>query len=193
MPQRGGAMNEPAAEKPFAAGILMSLRMHMPEILLSLIALLLIAVIIMLFFRRQEISVKVENVAPQAYIEPQDITQTLERKNDTNKAKLPLDYHHAWLVEKEGPHTGRKYKLNWHVVTLGFSDDNSIVIDDNTVSPRHAKIERQARKFVLFDLMSENGTYLNGKKMLRPKELNDFDEIGLGRTKLIFRKSSERV
>lgn len=193
MPQRGGATTEPAAEKPFAAGLLMSLRMHMPEILLSLIALLLIAVIIMLFFRRQEISVKVENVAPQAYIEPQDIAQTVERKNDTNKAKLPLDYHHAWLVEKEGPHTGRKYKLNWHVVTLGFSDDNSIVIDDNTVSPRHAKIERQARKFVLFDLMSENGTYLNGKKMLRPKELNDFDEIGLGRTKLIFRKSSERV
>jgi hypothetical protein len=28
--------------------------------------------------------------------------------------------------------------------------------------------------------------------MLRPKELNDFDEIGLGRTKLIFRKSSEQ-
>ena len=152
----------------------------MPEILLSLIALLLIAVIIMLFFRRQEISVKVENVAPQAYIEPQDITQTLERKNDTNKAKLPLDYHHAWLVEKEGPHTGRKYKLNWHVVTLGFSDDNSIVIDDNTVSPRHAKIERQARKFVLFDLMSENGTYLNGRKVAQPRPVRRTDRVYVG-------------
>jgi VWFA-related protein len=193
MPQRNGLAQPAGAEKPFAAGILMSLRTHMPEILLSLIALLLIAVIIMLFFRRQEISVKVENVAPQAFIEPQDLAASAERKNDTNKAKLPLDYHHGWLVEKEGPHTGRKYKLNWHVVTLGFGDDNSIVIDDNTVSPRHAKIERQAKKFVLYDLMSENGTWLNGKKMLRPKELNDFDEIGLGRTKLIFRKSSERV
>ncbi len=193
MPQRGGAAAPPGAEKPFASGVLMSLRTHMPEILLSLIALLLIAVIIMLFFRRQEISVKVENVTPQAFIEPQDLPETSGRKNDTNRAKLPLDYHHAWLVEKEGPHTGRKYKLNWHVVTLGFAEDNSIVVDDNTVSERHAKIERQERKFVLFDLMSENGTFLNGKKMLRPKELNDFDEIGLGRTKLIFRKSSERV
>ena len=165
----------------------------MPEILLSLIALLLIAVIVMLFFRRQEISVKVENVAPQAFIAPDDMAPLPERKSENNKAKLPLDYHHGWLVEKEGPHTGRKYKLNWHVVTLGFADDNSIVIDDNTVSARHAKIERQAKKFVLFDLMSENGTYLNGKKLLRPKELNDFDEIGLGRTRLIFRKSSDRV
>jgi|GEM_PF-1862735 len=193
MPQRGAVTPTPGADRQSVSGILMSIRTHMPEILLSLIALLLIAVIVMLFFRRQEISVKVENVAPQAFIEPQDLTAGAERKNDSNKAKLPLDYHHGWLVEKEGPHTGRKYKLNWHVVTLGFGDDNSIVIDDNTVSPRHAKIERQAKKFVLYDLMSENGTWLNGKKMLRPKELNDFDEIGLGRTKLIFRKSSERA
>lgn len=194
MPQRHAPTGiSPDAEKPLASGLLMSLRTHMPEILLSLIVLLLIAVIIMLFFRRQEINVKVENTTPQAYIEPPEIAALTERKTDSNKAKLPLDYHHAWLVEKEGPHTGRKYKLSWHVVTLGFSDDNSIVIDDNTVSGRHAKIERQAKKFVLFDLVSENGTYLNGKKMLRPKELNDFDEIGLGRTKLIFRKSSERA
>lgn len=193
MPQRGAQTPTPGADRPSVSGILMSIRTHMPEILLSLIALLLIAVIAMLFFRRQEISVKVENVAPQVFIDPQDLTAGAERKNDSNKAKLPLDYHHGWLVEKEGPHTGRKYKLNWHVVTLGFGDDNSIVIDDNTVSPRHAKIERQAKKFVLYDLMSENGTWLNGKKMLRPKELNDFDEIGLGRTKLIFRKSSERA
>lgn len=193
MPQRGAVTPTPGADRPSVSGILMSIRTHMPEILLSLIALLLIAVIVMLFFRRQEISVKVENVAPQAFIEPEDLASGAGRKNDSNKAKLPLDYHHGWLVEKEGPHTGRKYKLNWHVVTLGFGDDNSIVIDDNTVSPRHAKIERQAKKFVLYDLMSENGTWLNGKKMLRPKELNDFDEIGLGRTKLIFRKSSERA
>lgn len=177
-------------EKLFASGLLTSLRIHMPEILLSLIVLLLITVIIMLFFRKQEINVRVENAAPQAYVGPEDLTSLTTRKSENNKAKLPLDYHHGWLVEKEGPHTGRKYRLNWHVVTLGFNDDNSIVIDDNTVSPKHAKIERQAQKFVLFDMLSENGTFLNGKKLLRPKELNDFDEIGLGRTRLIFRKSS---
>jgi hypothetical protein len=162
----------------------------MPEILLSLIVLLLVAVIIMLFFRRQEINVKIENVQPQALITERDVLSAPGKKHDLGKAKLPLDYHHGWLVEKEGPHTGRKYKINWHIVTLGFADDNSIVVEDNTVSPRHAKIERDGKSFVLYDLLSESGTYLNGKKLLRPKELSDFDEIGLGRTKLIFRKGT---
>lgn len=166
------------------------IRSHMPEILLSLIVILLIAVIIMLFFRRQEINVKVENSNPPAYVAPEDMSLLPARKLPQTKAKLPLDYHHGWLVEKEGPHTGRKYRINWHNISIGFAEDNSIVIDDSTVSARHAKIERQKQKFVLYDLMSEHGTYLNGKKLLRPKELNDFDEISLGRTKLIFRKSA---
>lgn len=178
------------SEKLFSLPLAHHLRTHMPEILLSLIVLLLVAVIIMLFFRRQEINVKIENMQPPALITERDIMAAPGKKHDLGKAKLPLDYHHGWLVEKEGPHTGRKYKINWHVVTLGFSDDNSIVIEDNTVSQRHARIERDGKNFVLYDLLSESGTYLNGKKLLRPKELSDFDEIGLGRTKLIFRKGT---
>lgn len=184
------AMPATAQEKLFSAALPAVIRMHMPEILLSLIVLLLVAVIIMLFFRKQEISVKVENLNPPAVITNEALLPLTEKKYETSRAKLPLDYHHGWLAEKEGPHTGRKYRINWHSITLGFADDNSIVIDDNTISPRHAKIERQGNKFVLFDLLSENGTWLNGKKLLRPKELNDFDEIGLGRTRLIFRKSA---
>jgi hypothetical protein len=180
----------PKDEKLFPAALPETIRVHMPEILLSLIVLLLIALIVMLFFRRQEISVKVENVQPPVLVGNDEILPLGVKRQETNRAKLPLDYHHGWLVEKEGPHTGRKYRINWHTVTIGYDDDSSIVIDDNTVSPKHAKIERQGNKFVLYDLLSENGTWLNGRKLLRPKELNDFDEIGIGRTKLIFRKSA---
>lgn len=186
----GAQVQSPGREKLFSAALPESIRAHMPEILLSLIVLLLTAVIIMLFFRRQEISVKLENVQPPVFVGNDEILPTSLKRQEAPRAKLPLDYHHGWLVEKEGPHTGRKYRINWHIVTLGFADDCSIVIEDNTVSPRHAKIERQGNKFVLYDLLSENGTWLNGKKLLRPKELNDFDEIGIGRTKLIFRKSA---
>lgn len=177
-------------EKLFSAALPETIRAHMPEILLSLIVLLLVGVIVMLFFRRQEISVKVENVQPPVFVGSEEILPHALKRHETNRARLPLDYHHGWLVEKEGPHTGRKYRINWHTITIGFADDCSIVIDDNTVSAKHAKIERQANKFVLYDLLSENGTWLNGRKLLRPKELNDFDEIGIGRTKLIFRKSA---
>lgn len=186
----GVQTQQPVREKLFSAALFGTIGPYMPEMLLSLIALLLVAMIAILFFRRQEISVRVENIQPAAFVGPDEIMPQAVKRHETTRAKLPLDYHHGWLVEKEGPHTGRKYRINWHTVTLGFADDSSIVIEDNTVSQKHAKIERQAGKFVLYDLLSENGTWLNGKKLLRPKELNDFDEIGVGRTKLIFRKST---
>jgi len=100
------------------------------------------------------------------------------------------DRYHAYIIEKEGPHTGRTSKIKWNVVTIGHGNENSIVINDPTVSYNHAKIVMIEGEFYIYDMISESGVYLNGKKLLRPKSLNDFDEIGLGRTKLLFRKAS---
>ena len=109
------------------------------------------------------------------------------------KAELPLSYYLAYLVEKEGPRTGTRYKIVWNEVNIGLGDENSIVIEDPSISFKHARIVNKGGKFLLYDLLSENGTFINGKKLLRPKELNDFDEIQLGRTKLIFRKASGSI
>ncbi len=97
---------------------------------------------------------------------------------------------YAYLIEKEGPNTGKKYDMNWSSVTIGYSDENSIVIHDPMVSYKHAKIVKKNESFILYDYLSEYGTYLNNKKLLRPRELEDSDEIKIGRTKLIFRKGS---
>jgi len=55
------------------------------------------------------------------------------------------------------------------------------------VSLKHAKIKRIAGSYFIFDLASDNGTYLNDKKLLRPRQVNDWDEIRMGRTQFIFR------
>ena len=95
----------------------------------------------------------------------------------------------AYLVEKEGPNTGRRYEINWQNISIGYADENTIALDDPLISYEHAKIIKdQGNRFILYDLLSENGTYLNGKKLLRPIALKDFDEVQLGKTKLIFRK-----
>jgi len=99
------------------------------------------------------------------------------------------DKYFAYVIEKEGPHTGRTSKIKWNVVTIGHGNENTIVIDDQTVSYNHAKIVMKDGEFYLHDMISESGVYLNGKKLLRPKKLNDFDEISLGRTKLLFRQA----
>ncbi|MDH5720484.1 MAG: FHA domain-containing protein [Spirochaetia bacterium] len=94
----------------------------------------------------------------------------------------------AYLVEKEGPNVGKKYGLVKEEATIGSSTHNTIPIFDPAISPAHAKIKKKNMKFILYDLISDTGTYLNGKKLLRPKEINDFDEIRMGYTRLIFRK-----
>ncbi|MDH4261477.1 MAG: VWA domain-containing protein [Spirochaetia bacterium] len=100
------------------------------------------------------------------------------------------DKYFAYIIEKEGPHTGRTSKIKWNIVTIGNGNENSIVINDPTVSYSHAKIVMSGDEFYLHDMISESGVFLNGKKLLRPKPLNDFDEILIGRTKLLFRKAS---
>jgi FHA domain/Domain of unknown function (DUF4388) len=66
-------------------------------------------------------------------------------------------------------------------VTVGRADNNTIVITDPRVSRLHAQIEwREFRKeFVLSDLGSSNGTYLNGNKIasLDERPLHDWDKI----------------
>ena len=114
-------------------------------------------------------------------------------KRSSVRESPPKKTARGYLVEKEGPHTGRRYELNWENISIGYSDENSIAMDDPSVSYEHAKIKQKDGRFFLYDLLSENGTYLNGKKLLRPSLLRDFDEIQMGKTKLIFRKVFQSV
>ena len=133
---------------------------------------------------------------PKETVKRPYIPHDFKLKRDFRTAKVALpeqdtlaSYYKAFLLEKEGPQTGRRHKIRWHSVTIGSSDENSIVIHDRTISFKHAKIELTREGYVLYDLVSEHGTWLNGKKLLRPRILNDFDEILLGRTRLLFRKA----
>lgn len=93
----------------------------------------------------------------------------------------------AWVYKKDGPESGKKFLLQKEEITIGSAKESTIVIKENSISPQHAKIKNINGDYHLFDLISNIGTYLNGKKLLRPKMLYDWDEITIGRTTLIFR------
>lgn len=145
-----------------------------------------------------ENTIRNASVAPTITpIKPKEPEKTRLKKIEKEKLKLrqenntSLNFYYAYLLEREGPNTGSRYLLKWDVISIGKSPNNSIILDDETVSEEHARIKRDEKnRFYLYDLLSENGTYINDKKLLRPKELNDFDEIQLGRTRLVFRKAS---
>ncbi len=96
-------------------------------------------------------------------------------------------YASAWLVEKHGSSTGSRHEIFDNEFTIGSEDDNNVVIDDDSVSDYHTRIKKNKDKFFIFDLVSETGTFLNGKKLLRPRILYDWDEITVGGYSFIFR------
>jgi adenylate cyclase len=75
-------------------------------------------------------------------------------------------------------------------ITLGRHPSNTVRLLDREVSKEHASIEKLAGVFVLKDLDSSNGTFVNGRRV-RELRLKDGDEIALGNTRLTF-QSGER-
>jgi pSer/pThr/pTyr-binding forkhead associated (FHA) protein len=111
-----------------------------------------------------------------------------EEIHDINAAAQPIEQGIAYLMQKSGPETGKKFFLSWPKATIGKNKENSFSLDDDLAAEFHAKIEKLGRDFYIFDLLSSTGIVLNGKKLLRPKSLQDFDEITIGKTQLIFRR-----
>jgi len=74
--------------------------------------------------------------------------------------------------------------------TLGRHPTNTLRLADREVSKEHATIERVGSGFILRDLSSSNGTFVNGRR-IRELKLRDGDEIALGNSRLIFH-SGER-
>ncbi|MCD6451826.1 MAG: GAF domain-containing protein [Acidobacteria bacterium] len=79
------------------------------------------------------------------------------------------------------------YPLKKKVTTLGRSGENDIVLHDVGISRFHAKIIIEGEKARIVDLMSRNGTKVNGT-IISETELRDGDQIHLGRFPLNFLK-----
>jgi putative peptide zinc metalloprotease protein len=72
-----------------------------------------------------------------------------------------VDRGRASLIVKGGPNSGLSVPLAGKPVTLGRRSDNDLVVDEGTVSRRHALIMETPSGFVVRDLSTTNGTYVN--------------------------------
>ena len=75
-------------------------------------------------------------------------------------------------------------------VTIGRLPDNTIVIDNTAVSSHHVRIGREGPQFVVEDLGSTNGTFVNGDKVSK-RPLRHGDTILVGKHKLFFDRMGE--
>jgi pSer/pThr/pTyr-binding forkhead associated (FHA) protein len=76
--------------------------------------------------------------------------------------------------------------------TVGRSEDNTIQVSAPGVSRRHARIAATTTGFVLADLESQNGTFVNDERVSE-HELADGDRITIGAVDLVYRLGGSDV
>ncbi len=103
--------------------------------------------------------------------------------HDEDRSLFPADC--GLFVVESGPKAGSRYGLESDHTTVGRHRNADILLDDVTVSRKHVEVVRTGNRYVVHDVGSLNGTYLN-RERIESAELHDGDELQIGRFKLVF-------
>jgi len=98
----------------------------------------------------------------------------------------------AKLTVREDPSSEKEYPLGEGSVVLGREAFNDIVVYDPEVSRRHAQISLQEGRYIIEDLGSTNGTFVNGRRVNSPVPLHNGDVIEMGEeARIIFSSTAD--
>jgi hypothetical protein len=92
------------------------------------------------------------------------------------------------LVVTAGSLKGTSLDLSEQQITLGRANDATLVLNDDYASSRHARIFPQDGQWIVEDLGSTNGTYLDRQKVTRPTPVPLGVPIRIGKTVLELRR-----
>ena len=94
----------------------------------------------------------------------------------------------GWFVAMTGEQKGEDFRVRDGQNMLGSAPDCEIILHDVTVSARHASVRHKDQKFVLTDLDSTNGTFVNdGTEPVARVDLKDNDTVRVGEVVLKFK------
>jgi signal transduction histidine kinase/CheY-like chemotaxis protein len=112
-------------------------------------------------------------------------TLRIRRTPSLEGQSRPSDAEDAQLVVLVGHASGRRYVVGSEI-ELGRGSGSPIELLDDGVSRRHARVSRSGSGYMIEDLGSRNGTFVNGER-IEQSELNFGDKIAVGsRTVLLF-------
>ena len=128
-----------------------------------------------------------EAVPDEAGLPPKDVAATLGRGPALPLSDIPA------LVGLQGLAAGSTFALTDGDVVIGRDGDNGIVLAENTVSRRHARLLRDSQgQFTVSDLGSANGIYINGTRIQRAI-LSSGDELKIGDNYFRFQAAKETL
>ena len=131
---------------------------------------------------------------------PLDVTSTLnlgalddgvdQEPPDTTAGRVSgsLPPGTALLAVRRGPNAGARFLLDSERTTAGRRPDSDIFLDDVTVSRKHAEFVRRGDDFVVRDVGSLNGTYVQ-RDRIDEAVLRDGDEVQIGKFRMVFHPS----
>ncbi|MDY6967618.1 MAG: VWA domain-containing protein [Spirochaetota bacterium] len=174
---------------------------YMPSLseilLISLILLLIALLIFIVVYSFRKNNNLIETLTQSANIVkmyPDNKTDDCCEINSSDENHIPSviatsdrNYSKSWLMQKDKSGNWNKIRITPGDFTFGSEEGNNVIIKSKAVSPIHAKIKAVNDYYYLFDLASDTGTFINDKKLLRPKQLIDWDEVRIGKANFIFR------
>ncbi|WP_425953608.1 FHA domain-containing protein [Xylanimonas sp. McL0601] len=101
-----------------------------------------------------------------------------------------LPRHSALLVVQRGAGVGERFLLDSDRAVAGRSEQADIFLDDVTVSRKHAEFVRDGDRFVVRDIGSLNGTYVN-RQRIDAAVLTTGDEVQIGKFRMSFQASPQ--
>jgi DNA-binding NtrC family response regulator len=127
--------------------------------------------------------------APPAKKFPDYVPPTKVHYDGSKPATLHL--RKCKLVSNVGGRA-REQVFDQGTITIGAMEDNDLVVSDDTVSRYHCKIVQEDTSYLLVDLGSTNGTFIN-RVRIREAYLKPGCTIGLGNTELKFHAADEKL
>ncbi len=115
------------------------------------------------------------------------------RVTPLEELKLPAKQGQDCLViiySSDARHFGKRHVLGSDAVQLGRGRENTIVLENDSVSRRHARIEKRDQHYHVQDLSSTNGTYVNDV-LVTDYQLRRGDQVKVGDTILKFLSGSD--
>ncbi len=86
----------------------------------------------------------------------------------------------GYLVRMNGPQQETRLEIPGPICVLGRSSSANIVLDEEAVSKQHARMTHTGEGFLIEDLDSSNGTFVNGKRIHAKQEVEPGDLVRLG-------------
>ena len=110
------------------------------------------------------------------------------KNNKKSKPPKPRKGAPTHVLVVEGRSQGERADLSQAPILIGRGADAAIVLDDDYVSTRHARIAASGDQWFVEDLGSTNGTYLGSARITQPTTLSLGTQVRIGKTVLELRK-----